>query len=122
MDISAGSGPPVLAVDTQSGGIFLINSITCAQFALQLISHVICSNRERANGLAHLMNDERRIHSGGFMRGVMLFVAGLIAGLAIHAVMAQTGDGGVVNDESRWNQCVEYRRGDNVLRAENGVP
>jgi hypothetical protein len=34
--------------------------------------------------------------SGGFMRGVMLFLAGLFAGLAIHSVMAQTGNGGVV--------------------------
>jgi catechol 2,3-dioxygenase-like lactoylglutathione lyase family enzyme len=30
------------------------------------------------------------------MRGVMLFVAGLFAGLAIQAVMAQTGNSGVV--------------------------
>jgi catechol 2,3-dioxygenase-like lactoylglutathione lyase family enzyme len=33
--------------------------------------------------------------SGGFMRGVMLFAAGPFAGLAIQAVMAQNGGGGV---------------------------
>jgi catechol 2,3-dioxygenase-like lactoylglutathione lyase family enzyme len=33
---------------------------------------------------------------GGFMRGVMLFVAGLFAGLSLQVVMAQNGNGGVV--------------------------
>jgi len=34
--------------------------------------------------------------SGGYMRGVILFAAGLFAGLAIHAAMAQNANVGVV--------------------------
>jgi catechol 2,3-dioxygenase-like lactoylglutathione lyase family enzyme len=40
------------------------------------------------------VNDESI--SGDFMRGVMLFVAGLFAGLAIQVVMAQNSNSGVV--------------------------
>src|SRR5207249_8977116 len=36
------------------------------------------------------------LEQGGFMRGVMLFVAGLAVGLAVQAAVAQTGNKGVV--------------------------
>jgi catechol 2,3-dioxygenase-like lactoylglutathione lyase family enzyme len=43
------------------------------------------------------LTDDGESISGGFMRGVMLFVAGLFAGLAIQAVMAQDNNAGVDN-------------------------